>query len=159
MTELERVLVQAFNAFFEKNGIKGIAYRLKQHRFTSQALDVLVDSLNPDFYIGIECKSISVQKGANALYFTQHFGADRNGKNQVERESEFLRRSGRRGFLVVELKYGTGRQRRAYVIPWYDLLEKFNRAAGFKIQEIEGYPEIPRHSTYIIEKETWIHQP
>ena len=46
MTEFERMLVNSLNAYIEENGIKAISYRLKQHRFTPQFLDVLVDSLN-----------------------------------------------------------------------------------------------------------------
>ena len=83
MTEFERVLVQSFNEYFDETGIKGVAHRLKQHRFTPQFLDVLVDSLDPDYYMGIECKSISVDKGAKALYFTQHFTTDKNGSHQI----------------------------------------------------------------------------
>ena len=42
MTEFERMLVNSFNAYIEENGVRAISYRLKQHRFTSQFLDVLV---------------------------------------------------------------------------------------------------------------------
>ena len=43
MTEFERMLVNSLNAYIEENGLKAISYRLKQHRFTPQFLDVLVD--------------------------------------------------------------------------------------------------------------------
>jgi hypothetical protein len=99
LTEFERQLVKSFNTYFKGNGIKGIAFRLKQHRFTHQYLDVIVDSLHPDYYLGIECKSISTDKGAKALYFTQHFTTDKQGSHQVDRMSEYLRLSGRKGFL------------------------------------------------------------
>ncbi|WP_243684341.1 hypothetical protein [Methanosarcina barkeri] len=121
MTEFEHMLVNSFNTYIEENGIRAISYRLKQHRFTPQFLDVLVDSLNPDLYLGIECKSISVDKGANALYFSQHFTVDKNGIHQIERISNYLNKSGRRGFLAVELRLGTGHGREAYMIPWNEL--------------------------------------
>ena len=52
MTEFERELVKSFNIFFSENGIKGIAFRLKQHRFSHQYLDIVVDSLHPDYCLG-----------------------------------------------------------------------------------------------------------
>ncbi|MCS3923787.1 hypothetical protein [Methanosalsum natronophilum] len=158
MTTFERDLVQSFNHFFEKSSIKGIAYRMKQHRFTHQYLDILVDSLNPDYYIGIECKSISVQKGANALYFTQHFTKDKNGVHQIERISKFLKMSGRMGFLAIELRLGAGKSRKAYAIPWNILAEKFNSDDVIKLSvpEIEEFPVIKRcEGNYIIDPVGW----
>ncbi len=158
MTEFERVIVQSFNVFFEEKKFKGVAYRLKQHRFTPQFLDVLVDSLDPDYYMGIECKSISVDKGAKALYFTQHFTTDKNGVHQIERISDFLLRSGRNGFLAVELKMGVGRTRQAYMIPWTELYRKFIKEGILKIsvEEIQEYPRIEREGNkYLIDPISW----
>ncbi len=158
MTEFERVLVHSFNDFFEETSTKGIAHRLKQHRFTPQFLDVLVDSLDPDYYLGIECKSISVDKGAKALYFTQHFTIDKKGSHQITRISDFLQRSGRTGFLAVELKMGVGRAREAYIIPWTKLHEKFNDEDTNKItiESIREFPQIEREgSNYKIDPGNW----
>ncbi|MFB6147254.1 MAG: hypothetical protein ABEJ66_00060 [Candidatus Nanohaloarchaea archaeon] len=58
MTEFERELVNAFNDFFEEEDIDGIAHRKKQHRFSSQLCDVLVDSEHEMFYLAIENKSV-----------------------------------------------------------------------------------------------------
>lgn len=158
MTEFERILVQSFNSFFEDNKFKGISYRLKQHRFTPQFLDVLVDSLDPDYYMGIECKSISVDKGAKALYFTQHFTTDKNGAHQIERISDFLLRSGRTGFLAVELRMGVGKAREAYMVPWTELCRKYNEEGTPKItvDEIREYPQIKREKNkYLIDPKGW----
>ncbi|SDF52451.1 hypothetical protein SAMN04488589_0781 [Methanolobus vulcani] len=158
MTEFERELVKSFNTFFEEKKMKGIAYRLKQHRFTSQFLDVLVDSLDPDHYMGIECKSISVDKGAKALYFTQHFTTDKNGVHQIDRISDFLLRSGRTGFLAVELRMGVGRTREAYMVPWTELCRRYHEEGTAKItvEEIQGYPRIERESNkYLIDPKGW----
>jgi len=113
MTDFERILVKSFNNSFKETETLSLAYRLKQSIFASQWLDILVDSANPDLYMGIECKSISVEKGATALYFKQHFTVDKKGVHQVERISEFLRQSGRKGFLAVELRLGGGLSRQA----------------------------------------------
>jgi len=157
MTEFERVLVRSFNAFIEENGIRAISYRLKQHRFTSQFLDVLVDSLNPDYYMGIECKSISVDKGANALYFSQHFTVDKKGVHQIERISDYLNKSGRKGYLAVELRFGMGKGREAYMIPWEELKKRFlDEKLKFTVQEIREFPEIKREGkNYRIEPLGW----
>jgi hypothetical protein len=157
MTDFERMLVNSFNTYIEEKGIRAISYRLKQHRFTPQFLDVLVDSLNPDLYLGIECKSISVDKGANALYFSQHFTVDKNGVHQIERISDYLNKSGRRGFLAVELRMGAGYNREAYMIPW-DELEKEYLAQNLKLtlEEIRSFPEIKREGKdYRVDPKEW----
>lgn len=157
MTEFERELVNSFNEYFQNNSTRGIAYRLKQHRFTSQVVDILVDSLHPDFYLGIECKSISTDKGATALYFTQHFSTDKDGVHQAERMTQFLRDSGRKGLLAIELRRGIGRPRKAYIIPWDQVLDRFkNDEVGFQVDEIQEYPEITREGEhYTVDPSTW----
>ncbi|WP_440954579.1 hypothetical protein ACSAZK_13260 [Methanosarcina sp. Mfa9] len=157
MTEFERVLVHSFNTFIEEKGIRAISYRLKQHRFTPQFLDVLVDSLNPDYYLGIECKSISVEKGANALYFSQHFTVDKKGAHQIQRISDYLNKSGRRGYLAVELRFGAGKGRKAYMIPWEELKKRFlAKELKFTVREIQEFPEIKREGkNYRIEPLEW----
>ncbi len=157
MTEFERMLVNSFNAYIEEKGVRAISYRLKQHRFTPQFLDVLVDSLNPDLYLGIECKSISVDKGANALYFSQHFTVDKRGIHQIERISDYLNKSGRRGFLAVELRLGPGHGREAYMVPWNELEKKYlTQNLKLTVQEIRSFPEIKREGKdYRVNPREW----
>ena len=152
MTNFERALVKSFNRYFEEKDIRGIAYRRKQHRFSSQFVDVLVDSFNPDFYLAIENKSLKTSS-SNTLYFTQHFSESEDG-HQVERIGRFLHRSGRRGFLAVELRRGMGKPRKAYLIPWEDVDEAYNsEEKGFSVSRIKEYPEIDRNSArYQVEK-------
>ncbi|MBW6519068.1 MAG: hypothetical protein K0A89_11285 [ANME-2 cluster archaeon] len=158
MTEFERHLVKSFNLYFEENRLKGIAFRLKQHRFTHQFLDVIVDSLHPDYYLGIECKSISTDKGAKTLYFTQHFTTDKDGAHQVDRMSDYLRLSGRKGFLAVELRQGVGKGRVAFAIPWKVVAGRFkDDEKGFRVDEIKEFPEIERvGALYRIEAKKWV---
>jgi hypothetical protein len=157
MTEFEHMLVNSFNTYIEENGIRAISYRLKQHRFTPQFLDVLVDSLNPDLYLGIECKSISVDKGASALYFSQHFTVDKKGVHQIKRITDYLDKSGRRGFLAVELRLGTGYGREAYMVPWEELEKKyFAQNLKLTVEEIRSFPEIKRDGKdYRIDPREW----
>jgi len=152
MTDFEREIVKSFNQFFKQGGVEGIAHRLKQHRFTSQMLDVLVDSPHKSFYLGIECKSVSTEKGAAALYFTQHFGT-----GQILRIDEFLKKSGRRGILAVELRRGSGKSREAHIINWTELRKRYAKGlVGFTVNEIVQFPEIRRKGgRYIIVPEAW----
>jgi len=117
MNDFEITLVKSFNTSFTESGTLAISYRLKQSRFASQWLDILVDSASPDLYLGIECKSISVDKGASALYFKQYFTVEKQGRHQIDRISEFLLKSGRKGFLAVELRMGGGHTRQAFLVP------------------------------------------
>ncbi len=145
MTEFERELVKAFNRFFDDTGTRGIAYRRKQHRFSSQFVDVLVDSIRPEFYLAIENKSVSTS-ATNKLYFSQHFSESADG-HQVERITDFLQRSGRRGYLAVEMKRGRGKPRKAFLVPWKDLSRRYEEGeTGIHLDELQGYPEIDRES-------------
>ncbi|MFB6265561.1 MAG: hypothetical protein ABEI07_00580 [Candidatus Nanohaloarchaea archaeon] len=145
MTEFERELVKAFNRYFEESDEEGIAYRRKQHRFSSQFVDILVDSIRPEFYLAIENKSVSTS-ATNKLYFSQHFSESEDG-HQVDRISRFLRKSGRKGFLAVEVKRGRGKQRKAFFVPWKKLNERYeNGEAGIGIDELESFLEIERVS-------------
>jgi len=147
MTDFERELVNAFNNFFQEEEIDGIAHRKKQHRFSSQLCDVLVDSQHEMFYLAIENKSVKTS-ATNKLYFSQHFSTSDNG-HQVERISDFLDRSGRNGFLAVELKRGRGRSRKAFLVPWDVIRERYNQGeAGLHVDEIQEFPEILRSSEH-----------
>lgn len=145
MTDFERSLVNSFNKYFDQEGMQGIAHRKKQHRFSSQLCDVLVDSPHETFYLAIENKSVK-ESSTNKLYFSQHFSIS-DGGHQVERITDFLNRSGRTGFLAVEIKRGRGRSREAYMVPWKYLLEKYESdEAGLHLDEIRRFPELFRDS-------------
>ena len=139
MSNFERELVRSFNVYFSQQDIEAIAYRMKQHRFSEQMLDILVDSSDRRRYLGIECKSISLSKGATALYFSQHFSVNKRGEHQVAKMQEFIRKSGRGGFLAVELRMGSGRSKAAYFIPWAHVWHRYSeRQTGFSIEEIRN---------------------
>jgi Holliday junction resolvase len=131
MSDFEREIVHCLNRFFKTRHIQGFAYRLKQHKFTSQYVDVLVDSLNPTYYLSIECKSIIDKK----LYFSQHFHSDKNNVHQVDAISEFLAKTGRIGFLAVEFRQGPGKASEAYLIPWASVVDHFRDNKGISIED------------------------
>ena len=145
MNDFERTLVKSFNESFKESDTLALAYRLKQSRFATQHLDILVDSGNPDLYLGVECKSISVEKGASALYFSQHFTVDKKGVHQIERISEFLRQTGRRGFLAVELRMGGGHSKQAFLMPWAVVEKQYReKAVKVSIEQIKTHTELKR---------------
>jgi Holliday junction resolvase len=140
MRDFEREMVACLNRFFEAGRRQGFAYRLKQHKFSSQYVDVLVDSLDPRYYCAIECKSIRGKK----LYFSQHFHNDRNGVHQIDAISAFLSRTGRRGYLAIEFRFGSGKAREAYLIPWASLVAFYRSAPGIGIDEFRGFIALGR---------------
>jgi hypothetical protein len=143
MGNFEWALTSALNSFFAKEGIRAIAYRLKQSRFASQLVDILVDSKIPEYYLAIECKSLDARK-AKALYFKQHFSSAA-GAHQLLRETEFITRSGRQGILAVELRHGAGRPRAAHLVPWGQVFQSYDAGkTGMTLQEIEINPPLER---------------
>lgn len=140
MSDFEREMVACLNRFFEAGKRQGFAYRLKQSKWSTQYVDVLVDSLDPRYYCAIECKSIHGKK----LYFSQHFHVDRNHVHQVESISTFLSRTGRRGYLAIEFRFGSGKTREAYLIPWDALVRFYKSAPGIGIEEFREFIALPR---------------
>lgn len=131
MSDFEREIVHCLNRFFKTHHIQGFAYRLKQHKFTSQYVDVLVDSLNPSYYLSIECKSIIDKK----LYFSQHFHSDKKNVHQVDAISDFLAKTGRIGFLAIEFRQGPGKPSEAFLIPWAIIVTHFKENKGITIDD------------------------
>jgi len=94
-----------------------------------------VDSFDRKYYLGVECKSISLAKGTSKLYFSQHFS-----DGQIERINRFLEKSGRAGWLAVELKKGKGHLREAHLVPWKEVIDKKSSGEkGLSVEGIKGY--------------------
>ncbi|HMA05351.1 MAG TPA: Holliday junction resolvase [Methanomicrobiales archaeon] len=140
MSDFEREMVSCLNRFFKAEKRQGFAYRLKQSKFSTQYVDVLVDSLDPRYYCAIECKSIRGKK----LYFSQHFHTDRNHVHQIDAISGFLARTGRRGYLAIEFRFGSGRTREAYLIPWEALVGFYAGAPGIGIDDFRSFIALER---------------
>lgn len=149
MSDFEREIVHCLNRFFKTRHIQGFAYRLKQHKFTSQYVDVLVDSLNPTYYLSIECKSIIDKK----LYFSQHFHSDKKNVHQVDAISDFLAKTGRIGFLAVEFRQGPGKASEAFLIPWATVVEHFRDNKGITVDDARACIALSRSKEgYVLEK-------
>ena len=143
MPDFEWALTNALNAFFEKDGVAAIAYRLKQSPFAAQFMDILVDSKTPEYYLAIECKSLDARK-TKSLYFGRYFSRAA-GAHQLSRETEFITRSGRQGILAVELRRGAGKARTAHLVPWGQIIQCFSAGrAGLTLAEIVDNPPLER---------------
>ena len=122
--DFERQIVHAFNDYAEATGVKCVAYRHYQMRFQPQLYDVLVDSRSNELYLALECKSIDTSS-APGLYFKKHFTWQK-GVCQVARESEWLTKSGRNGFLVVEARRPKPNRTGAFFVPWRTVWRAFH---------------------------------
>lgn len=143
MGDFEWAMVSSLNSFFTREGIAAIAYRLRQSRFATQLADILVDSKIPEYYLAIECKSLDARK-TRSLYFKQHFSMAA-GAHQIDRETDFITRSGRQGILAVELRHGVGKSRTAYLVPWGLIFGSYRGGrTGITLEEIQVNPPLER---------------
>jgi len=143
MTRFERSLVKAFNRRVEG---EALAYRQKQHRYSCQLADIMIDSGNDYLYLSIEAKSMKTQKQSK-LYYKSNFSVSKNG-HQLKRMKEFLEKSSRSGYIAVELKNGPGHSREAYLVPFTLMYTQWNQdEVGMHVEEIRSHCEIPRNGT------------
>ena len=137
--DFEREMVICMNRFFTENKKKGFAYRLKQSHFNTQYVDIIVDSLDPAYYMAIECKSLNGKR----LYFTSNFHKDKDGVHQVDNISGFVKYTGRSGYLAVEFR-GQGPKNEAYLMPWSMVLEFFAKQPGIPLDEFRNCIQLER---------------
>ena len=151
--DFERAMVHSFNDYGVLYKTNLVAYRHLQMRYQPQLFDVLVDSSHTELYLALECKSIDASKD-KAVYFTQHFNHAK-GVHQIDRESNWLDLSGRRGYLVVELRNYIGRLSACYFIPWIIVRRSFhNCLSGFTVYDIRKFPACDKRSgKYIFDDE------
>lgn len=134
----ERAVVTCLNRYFTEHRMRAFAYRLKQAHFNTQYVDIIVDSLDPSFYLAIECKSV---KGTR-LYFTSNFHKDKDGTHQIDNITSFLEYTGRRGFLAVEFRAGPKNE--AYLMTWETVLRFFASQASITIDEFRKCTPLKR---------------
>jgi len=126
----ENDLVKSFNKHFTKNNINAFCYRLHQSKYVNQYIDLLVDSKDSKYYLAIECKSTK----SNKIYFNSNFNGD-----QIDRETEFINRTGRTGYLIWERRLGIGKKREAYLIPWNLVYERYSLFKSTGKKEYNGF--------------------
>lgn len=130
----ERDMVNGINEAMKNEPL--FAFRFKQHRFSGQKLDVAVDSNRRKYFSGIECKSkqIEVKKAEKdnnqteaKLYFSQAFNKNEEGVSQVTRITDFLQKTGRRGYLAIAYRRGRGKKVHYYSLPWKHVEKLFEK--------------------------------
>ena len=158
MTSQENAITNALNTYYFNNKINAQAHRLKQYKFAGdQLIDVLSDSLDRDYYLGLECKSFNSAK-YNRLNFKSHFSkSDSEKSHQLVREAYYCNRVGRKAFVVVELRNGAGTARTCHFVPMLDLLKLMNSGTkSIHVEDIRNYPDVPRKAgKYVITKKVW----
>lgn len=123
MASFDAMLVKMWNEYYEKEKIAAIAYKLPMVRYRQQGFDLYTDSRHYEYYTAIECKSIDAEK-EQKLYFSQYFHHVK-GVHQLEYEDNIITRSGRVGFLAVELRRRRGIRKSAFLVPWSLCMEHF----------------------------------
>lgn len=143
MGSFEIEIARCLNRHLGTIACRGFAFRLKQGKYSYQYVDVLVDSLNPEYYLAIECKSLKGKR----INFKSNFHYDKNGVHQIDMISEFLEHTGRRGYLAVEFRFGTGKPKEAFLMPWDEVLVHFRgENAGIGIDEFRKHIRLGRSS-------------
>ncbi len=131
MSDFEREMVNCLNRFFAAHHIQGYASRPPRRRMAGLSMDVLADSPDPSYSIGIKCRSISDRK----LYFSQHFPVERDNVHQVDAISDYLHKTGRTGYLAVEFRQGLERPGQAFLVPWPVVVGHFRDSNGISLED------------------------
>jgi len=134
--QFEANTVDRINNFFDYYDKLGIAFRLREAEYAQQPIDILVDSPERIYCIGIECKSTTID--TKRLYFSSHFSrpTKKTKEHQVTRITKFLKHAGRFGVLAIEYRVGQGKGRNeVYFIPWFHVQRAFE--SGKKYLEYE----------------------
>jgi hypothetical protein len=141
--QFEQAITSALNLFYQEYRIPAIAYRRWAPPLVRLEFDVLSDSLRMPYYCAIECKTFSLG-ATKSLYFKQHFSSPK-GEHQLGREEAWLKKTGRRGYLAVEVRAGSGNARRAYLVPFREVLDRWrDNYAGLPLKWLETQPQLTR---------------
>jgi hypothetical protein len=141
MPTFEAMLVKMWNEYYEKEHIAAMAYKLPMVRFQHQGFDIYTDSRHYEYYTAVECKSIDAEK-EQKLYFSQYFHHVK-GVHQLEYENNIIQRSGRVGFLAVELRRRRGVRKTAFLVPWRVVIDHYESGdVGLEADEIVSCLEL-----------------
>jgi len=148
--DFEYTLNKGLNSYFSEKGIRALAYRQYKQTFTPQKIDILVDSPNLNYYLGIECKSVKDTTSGQSFYFKTF--STHKGVPQLESEHYFLFNSGRNGLIALEVRTFDGRNTKAYILPFEYVFNKYKlNYPGINFNELKSFPEIlKKHGQYII---------
>ncbi|WP_292392624.1 hypothetical protein [Methanoculleus sp. UBA303] len=69
------------------------------------------------------------------FYFSRHFHSDQNNVHKVDSITDLTRKIGRRGFLAVESRFGAGKPKEAYLMPWSTAPEYYEAVPGISLDD------------------------
>jgi|WetSurMetagenome_2_1015567.scaffolds.fasta_scaffold38551_5 hypothetical protein len=142
-SQFESELTKALNACLRAEKVNAIAYRHFEHKKNEQLFDILIDNRGVELYFAIECKSVDYSQ-YKRLYFSSAFSCTDAG-HQIERESEFLKMSGRAGILAVELRNMEDRRKRCLLIGWPSVIKHWNQdEKGIDLRDLSKFMVIER---------------
>lgn len=142
-SQFESDLTKSLNACLSGQSIRAIAYRHFEHKKNEQLFDILMDTRGVELYFAFECKSVDYSQ-YRRLYFSSAFSSTDAG-HQIERESEFLKMSGRAGVLAVELRNCDDRRKRCLFIGWPSVIKHWNEnAKGIDLRDLTRFMVIER---------------
>ena len=115
--------------YVDANNILALAKRNVMTRWSKQTIDLEVDSPDRDWYWGVECKSTTVKKTPVILYFSNTFHP-----GQYENLCTFFEKSGRRGYLAVEVGFNKNnrgemshpKKRKTFIIDWNEVVKVYD---------------------------------
>ena len=126
--KFESILVKSLQTATEESGVRALVYKYPMTKYQMQGFDVYVDSPVSSWYRAYECKSLDFTEPA-PLYFSSHFHVSK-GVHQLDYESSILAKSGRSGYLAVELRRKKSSDRSVSLIPFDEVMRI--RARGNK---------------------------
>lgn len=162
MSDEEQEFARAIETYLEERG-SGVAWRHKQARFTEQKLDIFVDLPETRFTgLGIEHKAVKLDS-TNKLYFSSHFSEKETDDgeliHQIDAISEFLDRSGRVGWLAIQVRRGRGKPTDTYMLTWEFVksLYEDEDEAGIDLRLLDEWSE-DRREVLKLERESsqWV---
>lgn len=139
----ERDIVNALNSWYLAEGLNAIAYKRYAPPRHDQEFDVISDSYDEALYLAFECKSVKFEK--DGTFYWRKYLSTANDYNQIERETKWLDLTGRTGFFLVEFRFGPGKVKEAFIVPWRKI-KKWKRelSIGVSFETIMKEKCIPR---------------
>lgn len=126
--KFEYFMTAFMNEYMDSYGYSGIAYMHPEDPNITQKIDIIVDALDGDIFLGVECKSIHEEAHPNGkIPFEKLFHVNKNGLSQVERQHMYLKSSGRYGIIAFELRV----MNEVFLVPHRFVLDKWQNDDKF----------------------------
>ena len=103
--KFEYYMTAFLNEYMDAYGYSGVAYMYPLSPTHTQKIDIIVDAMDGDLFLGVECKSLHEDAHPNGkISFNRLFNKNTRGISQVDRQHMFLKASGRYGIIAFEFR-------------------------------------------------------